>query len=66
MDSISDIMEMIKPGDYFTSIDLTDAYYCIAMHLLSMPYLTFIFLNIYSSLVCPKVFLLLPEFLPKL
>ena len=52
MDSISDIMEMIKPGDYFTSIDLTDAYYCIAMHLLSLPYLTFIFLNVYYQFTC--------------
>ena len=52
MDSISDIMEMIKPGDFFVSIDLTDAYYCIAMHILSIPYLTFIFLNIYYQFIC--------------
>lgn len=52
MDSISDIMDLIRPGDYFVSIDLSDAYYCIAMHLLSMPYLTFIFLNVYYQFTC--------------
>ena len=52
MDSISEIMEMIKPGDFFISIDLSDAYYCIAMHILSMPYLTFIFLGIYYQFTC--------------
>ena len=52
MDSLSDIMDLIRPGDYFVSIDLSDAYYCIAMHLLSMPYLTFIFLNVYYQFTC--------------
>ena len=52
MDSISDIFIMIKPGDFFVSVDLSDAYYCIAMHLLSMPYLTFIFLNVYYQFTC--------------
>ena len=52
MDSISDIIEMIKPGDFFASIDLTDAYYCIAMHILSIPYLTFIFCNVYYQFIC--------------
>ena len=52
MDSLSDIMEMIKPGDFFVSIDLSDAYYCIAMHILSIPFLTFIFLNIYYQFTC--------------
>ena len=47
MDSISDIMALISPGDWFVSLDLSDAYFCIAMHILSMPYLTFIFLGIY-------------------
>ena len=40
MDSISDIMNLIQPGDWFVSIDLSDAYYCIAMHILSMPFPT--------------------------
>ena len=52
MDSLSDIMNLIQPGDYFTSIDISDAYYCIAMHILSMPYLTFIFLNVYYQFTC--------------
>ena len=52
MDSLSDIISLIQPGDYFISIDISDAYYCIAMHILSMPYLTFIFLNVYYQFTC--------------
>ena len=52
MDSIPDIMTMIQPGDFFVSIDLTDAYYCIAMHVLSLPFLTFYFLNVYYQFTC--------------
>ena len=52
MDSLSDIMKMINPGDFFISIDLSDAYFCIAMHILSMPFLTFIFLNVYYHFAC--------------
>ena len=52
MDNINDIIEMIKPGDFFISIDLSDAYYCIAMHILSMPYLTFIFLGTFYQFTC--------------
>ena len=52
MDSINDIIQMIKPGDFFISIDLSDAYYCIAMHILSMPYLTFIFLDKFFQFTC--------------
>ena len=39
-------------GIYFVSIDLSDAYYCIAMHILSIPYLTFFFLNVYYQFTC--------------
>ena len=52
MDCIPDIMALIRPGDWFVSIDLSDAYFCIAMHLLSMPYLTFIFLHVYYQFTC--------------
>ena len=52
MDSISDIMNLIQPGDWFVSIDLSDAYYCIAMHILSMPFLTFLFLGVYYQFTC--------------
>ena len=52
MDSIPDIMALILPGDWFTSMDLSDAYYCIAMHMLSIPYLTFIFMNVYYQFTC--------------
>ena len=52
MDSIDIIISMIRPGDYFVSIDISDAYYSIAMHILAQPFLTFIFLNIYYSFTC--------------
>ena len=52
MDSLSDIINLIQPGDYFISIDISDAYFCIAIHILSMPYLTFIFLNVYYQFTC--------------
>ena len=52
MGSISDIMSIIQPGDFFVSIDLSDAYYCIPMHIISLPYLTFYFLNIYYQFTC--------------
>ena len=52
MDSLYSIMYMIRPGDYFISIDIEDAYYTIAIHILSRPYLTFIFLGIYYQFTC--------------
>ena len=52
MDSLADIMKLIRPGDWFVSVDLSDAYYCIAMHILSMPFLTFIFLGVYYQFTC--------------
>ena len=52
MDSIPDIMDLIRPGDFFVSVDLSDAYFCIAMHLLSMPFLTFVLLNVYYQFTC--------------
>ena len=52
MESLYSIMYMIRPGDYFISIDIKDAYYSIAIHILSRPYLTFIFLGIYYQFTC--------------
>ena len=52
MESIYSIMAMIRPGDFFVSIDIEDAYYTIAIHILSMPYLTFIFLGVYYQFTC--------------
>ena len=52
MDSINDIIKLIKRGDFFVSIDLSDAYFCIAMHLFSMPFLTFIFLEVFYQFTC--------------
>ena len=52
MDSLWDIMELIRPGDFFISIDLSDAYYCIAIHILSSPFLTFVFQGIYYQFTC--------------
>ena len=60
MDSIGDIMKLIRPGDFFIAIDLSDAYYCVAMHIISMPFLTFIFMGCTINLhVCLRVCLLL-------
>ena len=52
MDSLADIMKLIRPGDWFVSVDLSDAYYCIAMHILSMPFLTFKFLEVLYQFTC--------------
>ena len=43
---------MIRPGDFFISIDISDAYYSIAMNIISTPYLTFKFLHIYYQFMC--------------
>ena len=51
-DNLDTIIAMIQPGDFFVSIDIQDAYYAIAMHILAMPYLTFIFLNTYYQFTC--------------
>ena len=52
MDSLDSIIAMIRPGDYFVSIDISDAYHAIAMNILSIPFLTFVFLNIYYQFIC--------------
>ena len=52
MDRIADIMSLIKPGDFFVSIDLSDAYYSFAMHIISLPFLTFYFLKVYYQFTC--------------
>ena len=52
MDSLDTIISMIRPGDYFVSIDISDAYYSVAMHILAMPFLTFIFLKIHYQFTC--------------
>ena len=67
MDSIYTIMALISPGDWLVSIDLSDAYHTVAMHPLSMPYLSFILFNIYYQFTClpqglsssPRVFTML-------
>ena len=52
MDSLDYIISMIRPGDFFISIDISDAYYSVAMNILSTPYLTFKFLNILYQFMC--------------
>ena len=47
MDSFDSIMAMICPGDWLVSIDLSDAYHTVAMHPLSMPFLSFVLHHIY-------------------
>ena len=45
-------MSLISEGDFFISIDLTDAYHAIAMHPLFTRFLTFIFLDILYQFTC--------------
>ena len=52
MDSLDFIITMIRPGDFFVSIDISDAYYAVAMNIISMPYLTFMFLNVLYQFTC--------------
>ena len=52
MDSYVSIMSLISRGDFFISIDLTDAYHAIAMHPLFQRFLTFIFLDVYYQYTC--------------
>ena len=52
MDSFFSIMSLISKGDFFISIDLTDAYHAIAMHPLFTRFLTFIFLDTLYQFTC--------------
>ena len=67
MDSITSIMALISPGDWLISIDLSDAYHTVAIHPLSMPFLSFILFHIFYQFTClpqglsssPRVFTML-------
>ena len=52
MDSYGAIMSLISPGDFFISIDLTDAYHAIAIHPIFCRFLTFIFMGVYYQYTC--------------
>ena len=52
MDGFGSIMSLISRGDYFISIDLTDAYHAIAVHPLFFRFLTFIFMGVYYQYTC--------------
>ena len=52
MTSYFSIMSLISRGDFFISIDLTDAYHAIAIHLFFRRFLTFVFLNVYYQFTC--------------
>ena len=52
MDNYHTIIALINRGDFFVSIDLTDAYHAIAMHPDFMRFLTFIFDNVYYQYTC--------------
>ena len=67
MDNLISVMCLISPGDWLVSIDLSDAYHSVAMHLSSMPFLAFIFLKICYQFTClpqglspsPRIFTML-------
>ena len=52
MGSYHSIMSLIARGDFFISIDLSDAYHAFAIHPFFQRFLTFIFLNIYYQYTC--------------
>ena len=52
MDDLNVIIRMIRPGDYFTSVDISDAYYAVALHEISMPFVTIVFLNVFYQWTC--------------
>ena len=52
MDGFGSIMTLISRGDFFVSIDLTDAYHAIAMHPFFCKFLTFVFLGVYYQYTC--------------
>ena len=52
MDNYHTIISHISKGDYFISIDLTDAYHSIAMHPDFMRFLTLVFQGIYYQFTC--------------
>ena len=52
MDTYMVIIGMICRGDFFISIDLTDAYHAIALHPDFMRFMTFIFQNVYYQFTC--------------
>ena len=52
MDSFFSIMSLISKGDFFMSIDLTDAYHAIAIHPFFRRFLTFVFSNIFYQFTC--------------
>ena len=67
MDSIASIMVLISPGDWLVSIDLSDAYHTVAMHAMSMPFLSFLLFHVFYQFTClpqglsssPRVFTML-------
>lgn len=52
MDTYFVIIGQICRGDFFISIDLTDAYHAIALHPDFMRFMTFIFQNVYYQFTC--------------
>ena len=52
MDSYITIIGQICRGDFFISIDLTDAYHAIALHPDFMRFMTFIFEQVYYQFTC--------------
>ena len=52
MDNYFTIIGQICRGDFFISIDLSDAYHSIALHPDFMRFMTFIFQNVYYQFTC--------------
>ena len=51
MESLQNVLELIRPGVYMASIDLKDAFYSVLVHKNHQGYLTF-FVDEYLKFVC--------------
>jgi len=52
MESLGMVRELVRPGDFFCKIDLTDAYFTVAIHPNHHRFLTFAWKNKFFSFVC--------------
>ncbi|XP_066300381.1 uncharacterized protein [Branchiostoma lanceolatum] len=52
MENLCLVKELVRPGDYFCKIDLTDAHFTVAIHPSHHKYLSFAWKNKFYSFVC--------------
>ncbi|XP_078608493.1 uncharacterized protein LOC144880269 [Branchiostoma floridae x Branchiostoma japonicum] len=52
MEHLSLVQDLVRPGDFFCKIDLTDAYFSVAIHSTHQRFLSFAWKNRFYSFVC--------------